>query len=191
MASKLVDFVAIPLGLPLIACWLLLAKLISILSPFLVFPSLLLAKRLYWAVPFAPYALAQQGKWRGRILRVGFEATYCMNVVRRLLTLPLRTRVPDFYICGFPKAGTTTLANYLREHPQLSGLDGLEWHEVLNKVREGGAAAGRASGARRRGVCLPADAAYRSCRRSLTSSMVFWAAAPALASSTVASSPPF
>ena len=145
MASKLVDFVLIPLLLPLILLWLLAAKVVSILSPFLIFPSLICAKRLYWAVPFAPYVWAQ-GKWRGRLLRVGFEATYCMNVVRRLLTLPLRTRVPDFYICGFPKAGTTTLANYLREHPQLSGLDGLEWHETLSKVREAALQLGGASG---------------------------------------------
>lgn len=29
--------------------------------------------------------------------------TYCMNVTRRFLTLPLRRRTADFYIVGFPK----------------------------------------------------------------------------------------
>lgn len=31
--------------------------------------------------------------------------TYCMNVTRRFLTLPLRRRTADFYIVGFPKVG--------------------------------------------------------------------------------------
>ncbi len=31
------------------------------------------------------------------------------------------------------KAGTTSLANQLKQHPALSGLDGLPWHESLSK----------------------------------------------------------
>lgn len=34
---------------------------------------------------------------------------------------------------GFPKCGTTSLANYMKLHPALSGIDGLPWHEVLSK----------------------------------------------------------
>ncbi|KAL3139790.1 hypothetical protein ABBQ38_004092 [Trebouxia sp. C0009 RCD-2024] len=32
-----------------------------------------------------------------------------------------------------PKAGTTSLANRLKDHPGLSGIDGLPWHEALSK----------------------------------------------------------
>jgi hypothetical protein len=56
-----------------------------------------------------------------------------MNVCRRFLTLPLRQKVPDFYVLGFPKAGTTSMAAYLKLHPAVSGLDGLSWHEALSK----------------------------------------------------------
>ncbi|KAA6424300.1 MAG: sulfotransferase [Trebouxia sp. A1-2] len=66
-------------------------------------------------------------------MRVGFESTYTVNVLRRILTLPIRPHLPDFYIVGFPKAGTTSLANHLKQHPALSGLDGLPWHESLSK----------------------------------------------------------
>lgn len=41
----------------------------------------------------------------GWCMRVGFEFNYCANVCRRLLTLPLRRRAPDFLIVGFPKCG--------------------------------------------------------------------------------------
>jgi hypothetical protein len=66
-------------------------------------------------------------------MRLGFEGAYCINVVTRLLTLPLRTALPDFYIVGFPKAGTTSLAAYLQAHPAISGVDGLPHHEALRK----------------------------------------------------------
>lgn len=58
-----------------------------------------------WAVPFIPQLWKQQGWLLGGLLRLGFEVTYTMNCVRRFLTLPLRRRVPDFYIVGFPKVG--------------------------------------------------------------------------------------
>ncbi|KAK9846236.1 hypothetical protein WJX84_007576 [Apatococcus fuscideae] len=50
-----------------------------------------------------------------------------------MITLPLRQTLPAFYIAGFPKCGTTSLASQLRRHPAVSGLAGLPYHEVLNK----------------------------------------------------------
>ena len=50
--GRLFDYVVFPLLLPLLLAWLLLARALSLLSPFLVLPSIVLAKRLYWAVPF-------------------------------------------------------------------------------------------------------------------------------------------
>lgn len=69
----------------------------------------------------------------GTYLRLGFEASYCINVVTRFVTLPWRRSLPDFYIVGFPKCGTTTLAEYLKLHPGIDGLAGLPYHEVLAK----------------------------------------------------------
>ena len=37
------------------------------------------------------------------------------------------------YCMHMQKAGTTSLANHLKQHPALSGLDGLPWHESLSK----------------------------------------------------------
>lgn len=54
-------------------------------------------------------------------------------MVRRYLTLPLRPHLPDFYIVGFPKCGTTSLCTYLKQHPSVHGLDGLPYHEILSK----------------------------------------------------------
>jgi hypothetical protein len=45
----------------------------------------------------------QRGPVSGGLLRIGFEFNYCVNVVRRFLTLPLRPHLPEFYIVGFPK----------------------------------------------------------------------------------------
>ncbi len=126
------DYVLFPLILPVLFAWLVVARLISLLAPLTVLPSFLLARRFYWAVPFGRHVWKQFGA-RGYLMKIGFEATYCMNVVRRFLTLPLRRSLPAFYICGFPKCGTTSLANHLRQHPALSGLDGMPWHDVLNK----------------------------------------------------------
>lgn len=38
-----------------------------------------------------------------------------------------------YQYCCKQKAGTTSLANQLKQHPALSGLDGLPWHEALSK----------------------------------------------------------
>lgn len=111
--------------------------------------------------PFIPHIWQAQGPVKGNCLRLAFETTYSINVLRRLLTLPIRSHLPDFYIVGFPvsslykpiillsnsaamccllfaiamvqKAGTTSLANCLKLHPAISGMDGLPWHEALSK----------------------------------------------------------
>lgn len=66
-------------------------------------------------------------------MRIGFESTYCMNIYRRFLTKPLRKSLPDVYILGFPKCGTTAMASYLLKHPAVRGLDGLSWDPTLSK----------------------------------------------------------
>ncbi|KAI3436813.1 hypothetical protein D9Q98_006223 [Chlorella vulgaris] len=131
--GKLFDFVVFPLLLPGILLWLLAARLLSLLAPFLVLPMIILGRRLSWACPFIPFIWKQCGWFQGTLLRIGFEATYTMNVCRRFLTLPLRRRTPDFLIVGFAKAGTTSMANHLHRHPAISGIDGLTWHEALSK----------------------------------------------------------
>eukprot|EP00798_Chlamydomonas_sp_ICE-L_P001763 gene1763-33177_t len=65
--------------------------------------------------------------------RLGFEASYSINVITRLLTLPMRPYLPSFYVIGFPKCGTTSLAEHLKRHPALSSIVGLPYHETLNK----------------------------------------------------------
>jgi len=98
------DYAVFPLLLPFILLWLLAARLVSALAP-LCFPlTIMLSRRLYWACPFIPCIWRQRGWFLGGIMKVGFEWTYCMNVARRFLTLPLRRRTPDFFIVGFPKA---------------------------------------------------------------------------------------
>lgn len=52
--------------------------------------------------PFIPHIWRAQGSLKGSCLRLAFEATYTVNVLRRLLTLPIRPHLPDFYIVGFP-----------------------------------------------------------------------------------------
>ncbi|GAB4823377.1 hypothetical protein N2152v2_010423 [Parachlorella kessleri] len=84
--GRLFDYVVFPLLLPLVLAWLLLARALSLLSPFL---------DIY----------RQRGPVNGALLRLGFEVNYCINTVRRFLTLPLRPYTPDFYIVGFPTNG--------------------------------------------------------------------------------------
>ncbi len=41
--------------------------------------------------------------WLGAaVARCQFEGAHCVTVVGRLLTLPMRPHLPDFYIAGFP-----------------------------------------------------------------------------------------
>ncbi|PRW56323.1 sulfotransferase [Chlorella sorokiniana] len=132
--GRLFDYVVMPLLLPFLLLWLLAARLLSLLAPILLFPlSITLNRRLVWACPFIPSIWAEKGWFQGSLMRLGFEYSYTANVVRRFLTLPLRRRVPDFYIVGFPKCGTTSMAAYLKLHPAVDGLDGLHWHETLTK----------------------------------------------------------
>ena len=59
-------------------------------------------QRLYWACPFIPHIWGRMGPVGGWVARIGFEASYSINMWTRLLTLPLRPHLPDFYILGFP-----------------------------------------------------------------------------------------
>jgi hypothetical protein len=106
---KFINYCIIPLALPLMAAWWLLALLLAAAATFSIWPSLLLAHRLYWACPFIPHIFTklqrEQGWLAGWLLRLQFEGTHCMTVLGRLLTLPLRPHLPHFYILGFPVSG--------------------------------------------------------------------------------------
>jgi hypothetical protein len=65
--------------LPFIVLWLLAARLLSMVAPFLILPTVILGRRLAWACPFIPYIWQQHGWFRGTLMRVGFEITYTMN----------------------------------------------------------------------------------------------------------------
>ena len=125
------DYALFPvLVLPVCVIWLILARLISFITPFFILPAYLICRPFYWAVPLARAAFdTQHSVW----VRWGFEGTYAMNIVRRFMTLPLRRNVPDIYILGFPKCGTTALAQYLMQHPAISGIDGLPYDPSLSK----------------------------------------------------------
>lgn len=63
----------------------------------------LAVRRLNWALPFVPALWGQNGPLVGRhVMALIFRYCYCWNLVRRLLTLPLRPHLPAFYIVGFP-----------------------------------------------------------------------------------------
>jgi hypothetical protein len=103
-----VNYVLIPLALPLLALYWLVALLLGLAASWMVWPSLLLAQRLYWACPFIPFiwrspAIRSKfgvvGSW---LLRLQFEGAHCATVVSRLLTLPMRPHLPSFYLLGFP-----------------------------------------------------------------------------------------
>ena len=108
--GKLFDYTVFPLLLPFILLWLAAARVLSLLAPFTVLPSVLLARRLYEACPFLPVLFKQRGRLAGTAMRLGLEYNYCANVVRRLLTLPLRRSVPDVIITGFPKVRDPKMA---------------------------------------------------------------------------------
>ena len=127
------DFLIFPFLLPFILLWILTAQILSLLAPLVIIPTYVLSKRLYWAVPIATHVWQGHGQLKGAALRIGFEVTYCINVVKRYLTLPLRRYTPSVYILGFPKCGSTTLMAHLLRHPAFTGIVGLPWHPVLNK----------------------------------------------------------
>jgi hypothetical protein len=131
MAAAAVDLLIIPLALPFLLLWLAAAHLVALVSPLTVIPTVTLARRLYWAVPIASRVWKKNGALRGPWLRLGFEASYACNVVRRFLTLPLRCYTPEFYVLGWPECGTGELAAQLLRHPALSSVDGLPWHPAV------------------------------------------------------------
>lgn len=97
------DYVVLPLAMPVLLLYWWAMHLLAWLLTFAVLPSYALAQRLYWACPFAAEVFARMApRARGLALRVGFEASYCINALTRLLTLPLRPHLPAFYILGFP-----------------------------------------------------------------------------------------
>lgn len=137
-SRALVLYGLMPLVLPLLVAYFLVCLVLAVASALLVWPSLLLARQLYWACPFIPFIW--KGSMRNKagllgsfMLRLQFEGAHCVTVIGRLLTLPLRPHLPDFYIAGFPKCGTTSLAAYLKLHPDLSGISGMPGHEALGK----------------------------------------------------------
>ena len=128
---SVVDHTLFPLvALPVCCVYLVVARVLSMLVPFLILPTYLIARPFYWAVPLARAAFDSQHPF---YIRWGFETAYAMNIIRRFLTLPLRRSVPDVYILGFPKCGTTALAQYLMQHPAISGIDGLPYDPALSK----------------------------------------------------------
>ncbi|KAI8470466.1 MAG: P-loop containing nucleoside triphosphate hydrolase protein [Monoraphidium minutum] len=158
--------VAMPLALPLLLVYWAAALAAALGAALLVWPSLLLARRLYWACPFIP--AIWRGPMRRRfgaagslLLRLQFEGAHCVTVVGRLLTLPLRPHLPDFYIAGFPvpggKCGTTSLASYLKLHLGVSGIAGMPGHEALAKESH------FLGGLLGRGAAATSPALYRSC----------------------------
>jgi hypothetical protein len=67
---------------PLVCLWVFLSYIVGAVAALLVVPSVFFAKRLYWACPFIPFVWRYNGWLRGTLMRLGFEATYCMNVAR-------------------------------------------------------------------------------------------------------------
>ncbi|GLC48240.1 hypothetical protein PLESTB_000074200 [Pleodorina starrii] len=124
---------ALTLAMPLMMMYCMAAFAVAWMSTFTVVPSYILAQRLYWTCPFIPHIWRRLGPLAGFAARIGFESSHCINILTRLLTLPLRPHLPSFYILGFPKCGTTSLAEHLRTHPGLSATAGLPYHEALAK----------------------------------------------------------
>lgn len=110
------------------------SAILAILLAVAYIPRYIIVKRMYWAVPFAAHVFRPNFGWVGGFfVRQAFEFLYSVNVLRRLISSPFRRRLPDLYILGFPKSGTTSLANHLRDHPAMLGVDGIPFHDVLRK----------------------------------------------------------
>ena len=60
-------------------------------------------------------------------MKLGFETTYTINVLRRLLTLPVRPHLPAFYIVGFPVS--------LTKLPQLSQLQSAHVNQLTVDIQ--------------------------------------------------------
>lgn len=113
----LFNYVLMPPAIPFLALYWLVSFVIAVAATLCIVPSVMLAKRLYWACPFIPYIWSQSARqrlgWLGSWwLRLMFEGAHCMTVLTRLLTLPMRPQLPSFYIIGFP---VSTPALYLQQ----------------------------------------------------------------------------
>eukprot|EP00873_Tetraselmis_striata_P019508 jgi/Tetstr1/439772/TSEL_028185.t1 len=126
------------------------AALLSVLGTLLVAPAAIITRRFYWALPFTQFAIKNEFPRTHILAKFVFEVSLSINTLFRLLTIPLRP-LPDFYIvspftpltdscvCSMAttpngvKCGTTTLANYLKQHPALGGVDGPPLHDTLTK----------------------------------------------------------
>lgn len=101
MASAF-ELVVMPAVLPFFGLYYVLSYLLACALTLTVVPSVILAKKLYWACPFIPHIWRSHGAVAGTLLKLAFETSYSINVLKRLLTLPFRPHLPDFYIVGFP-----------------------------------------------------------------------------------------
>lgn len=105
---RIFNYCVIPLCLPVIAAYWVMSLLLATATTLLIFPSLFLAEELYWACPFIPYIWSSEavistvGVWGSWILQLTFEGAHSITVLSRLMMLPLRPHLPDFYILGFP-----------------------------------------------------------------------------------------
>lgn len=133
---KLRNYVLLPALMPLLAAWWLLALAAAMCVTLTVLPSLLLARRLYYACPFIPHMWRSDsmrsrfgtlGTW---LLRLQFEGAHATSVLARILTLPLRPHTPSFYILGFPvcdpdsgcRSQLHTCTRASPAHPHLSSV---------------------------------------------------------------------
>ncbi len=89
------------LAAPFLFTYFLIAYLLGMICALLIVPRVWLASQMYWSCPFIPVIFARQGSY-GKLLKIGFEVSYTVNVIKRLLTLPIRRNLPAFYITGFP-----------------------------------------------------------------------------------------
>ena len=86
---------------PFLLIYYVVAFALGSIAAGLILPRLWLASHMYWSCPFVPVVFKNQGA-RGKLLRIGIEVSYTLNVVKRFVTLPLRRSLPAFYIAGFP-----------------------------------------------------------------------------------------
>lgn len=96
---------------PLLVIYFFVAYALGTVAAFLIWPRVWLAGQMYWSCPFVPMVFKKQGA-RGKPLRIGFEVSYTLNVVKRFVTLPLRRALPAFYITGFPVSLSQLVCRY-------------------------------------------------------------------------------
>ena len=96
---------------PLLVIYFFVAYVLGTVAALLIWPRTWLAGQMFWSCPFVPMVFKKQGA-RGKLLRIGFEVSYTLNVVKRLVTLPLRRALPSFHITGFPVSLTQPVCRY-------------------------------------------------------------------------------